>query len=543
MEKSPAGKELEGVSLGQVLEEELRQVRGSRAKRLEPVENKSDARGSLIGLAFSGGGIRSATFNLGILQGLAQLGLLRKFDYLSTVSGGGYIGSWLMAWMQHQKIGIVEVEKRLTPQAYKSKDVSEPSEVRFLRNYGNYLTPRKGLISADFWAFAASYLRNTLLNLTILLLLLLSLLLLPRAIVYVPHWLDRLDDWGYGLAWLTSKTPSEKGFAQYWAIVVGMLFGLVGVVSMGLNLCWVDPPKGGKGCWIAKSWAIHIFIAVPLLLSASLLSYGFDQVFRYDLPQDGPSQWMIITGLSVYFGLWLIACGARWVARRIFWRRCETGPASRVILSTAFVTSAVCGLLFVPYADVVRGQAAPRTMMGLWDVVTWGTPALVGIMLVAGALHIGLMGRQFRDPYREWWARLGGCLGFYAACWLLLFLIVAYVPVWLDSFLVHEYAKHHYRFTVSGVLLWAASTAYGVLFGKSPLTSVPKPDAPLTKKIAAWAATATPYIFILGLLAGLSVVAAWVAAALAINPLLSETRPSMKILRFRSHGWSLQSWH
>src|ERR1035437_3270372 len=48
-----------------------------------------------LGLAFSGGGIRSATFNLGVLQGLAELGLLPFIDYLSTVSGGGYIGSWL----------------------------------------------------------------------------------------------------------------------------------------------------------------------------------------------------------------------------------------------------------------------------------------------------------------------------------------------------------------------------------------------------------------------------------------------------------------
>ncbi len=515
MEKTPASKEPEEIFLSQVLEEELRQVRSSRAKRLEPAENRNDTRGSLIGLAFSGGGIRSATFNLGVLQGLAQLGLLRKFDYLSTVSGGGYIGSWLMAWMQHQKIGIGEVEKKLAPQAYKAKDVGEPSEVRFLRNYSNYLTPRKGVMSADFWAFVASYLRNTLLNLTILLLLLLSLLLLPRAVVYIPHWLDRFDDWGYGLAWLTTKTPSEKGFAQYWALLVGMFFGLVGVVAMGLNLCWVNPPKGEKICWIAKPWAIHMFIVVPLLISASLLSYGFDQVFRYDLPPDGLPRWMIITGLSVYFSLWVIACGARWVARRMFWRRCEVGPASWVILPTAFVTGALCGLLFLPYAQMVNGQATDRTMMGLWNVVTWGAPVLAGIMLVAGALHIGLMGRQFRDPYREWWARLGGCLGFYATCWLLLFLIVAYVPLWLNSFLVHEYAKHHYRFTVSGVLLWAASTAYGVLFGKSPLTSVPRPDAPLRKKIAGWAARATPYIFILGLLAGLSVVAAWIAAMLA----------------------------
>ncbi len=52
---------------------------------------------NLIGLAFSGGGIRSATFGLGILEALKDHNLLKKIDYLSTVSGGGYIGAWLSA--------------------------------------------------------------------------------------------------------------------------------------------------------------------------------------------------------------------------------------------------------------------------------------------------------------------------------------------------------------------------------------------------------------------------------------------------------------
>ena len=48
-------------------------------------------------ICISGGGIRSATFGLGVLRGLARCGLLGSFHYLSTVSGGGYIGSWLSA--------------------------------------------------------------------------------------------------------------------------------------------------------------------------------------------------------------------------------------------------------------------------------------------------------------------------------------------------------------------------------------------------------------------------------------------------------------
>jgi hypothetical protein len=56
---------------------------------------EGDASERLIGLAFSGGGIRSATTNLGVLQALSRMGILRLVDYLSTVSGGGYIGGCL----------------------------------------------------------------------------------------------------------------------------------------------------------------------------------------------------------------------------------------------------------------------------------------------------------------------------------------------------------------------------------------------------------------------------------------------------------------
>lgn len=53
---------------------------------------------NLTGIALSGGGIRSATFCLGVLQALAKYDCLKRFDYLSTVSGGGYIGSSLNWW-------------------------------------------------------------------------------------------------------------------------------------------------------------------------------------------------------------------------------------------------------------------------------------------------------------------------------------------------------------------------------------------------------------------------------------------------------------
>ena len=50
---------------------------------------------------------------MGAIQELARRGVLAQFDYLSTVSGGGYIGSWLTAWI-HRAGGLGDVLPRLT---------------------------------------------------------------------------------------------------------------------------------------------------------------------------------------------------------------------------------------------------------------------------------------------------------------------------------------------------------------------------------------------------------------------------------------------
>src|SRR5215468_5394169 len=60
-------------------------------------------------LCFSGGGIRSATFNLGVIQALAKSGLLMRFDYLSSVSGGGYIAAWLQGWLKRASLDAAKV--------------------------------------------------------------------------------------------------------------------------------------------------------------------------------------------------------------------------------------------------------------------------------------------------------------------------------------------------------------------------------------------------------------------------------------------------
>ena len=140
----------------------------------------------LVGLAFSGGGIRSATFNLGVLQGLAGLtrsGLLKYLDYLSTVSGGGYIGGWLTAWIHRHREGLEGVVRELKNETRASKLEPEPEPLAHLRDYSNFVMPRTGMLSADTWTFVVIYIRNLLLNWVVLIPLLASVLMVPKKIV------------------------------------------------------------------------------------------------------------------------------------------------------------------------------------------------------------------------------------------------------------------------------------------------------------------------------------------------------------------------
>jgi len=116
-------------------------------------------------LAISGGGIRSATFALGVLQALARLGGLRAMDYLSTVSGGGYIGSFLGSL--YLPATVRENPASAGPAAAPPRDtvdhvervLADPASppVSWLRENGRYITP-KG--AGDYFYAAAIFIRN-----------------------------------------------------------------------------------------------------------------------------------------------------------------------------------------------------------------------------------------------------------------------------------------------------------------------------------------------------------------------------------------------
>jgi hypothetical protein len=133
---------------------------------------------NLVGLALSGGGIRSATFALGVLQALAGRDLLRYVDYLSTVSGGGYIGTSLLWWLSGRAgrtFGVrpwrqdVPENQRFPygtddPSVWRDRagQDSGPRLLRNLKEKGNYLTPGSGI---DAVSMIAVVLRGVILNL------------------------------------------------------------------------------------------------------------------------------------------------------------------------------------------------------------------------------------------------------------------------------------------------------------------------------------------------------------------------------------------
>ena len=136
-----------------------------------------------VGLALSGGGIRSASFSLGVLQALARHKLLKKVDYLSTVSGGGYIGSALTWWLgrkppQIPQVGPSQTTKAGTHVEYfpfgaiklddatarKPNGKEQHAILDFLRFHSSYLVPGQGL---DLSSIVALVLRNILLSLFI----------------------------------------------------------------------------------------------------------------------------------------------------------------------------------------------------------------------------------------------------------------------------------------------------------------------------------------------------------------------------------------
>ncbi|HEY2157728.1 MAG TPA: patatin-like phospholipase family protein, partial [Isosphaeraceae bacterium] len=534
------------LDFGQVLVEELasidRRRRGSYAEEKGPAavapalippdgaaaaervgvdRRLRDARGEalrkhLVGVAFSGGGIRSATFAVGVLQGLAKLGLLRRIDYLSTVSGGGYAGSWLAAWIKREG-SVTNVEKQLaTSRVVNSKadrggllkkggeagraegDVvdEEPEPIYHLRAYSRFLAPRSGLLTADTWSLITTYLRNLAINLA---------MLLPAALAVV--FALRLAVWFCGLSY---DFRESEGIVT---TVVSLVLGLVAFwVAFALNARGVNyirsVQEGGGGRPPFNAAHFVAGIVVPMVVGVFFLArvnLAVDRnIWRWmtkdlpvdpgHIPIDSRHLWLLrgslALGSAVSFGGLL--------ALIYFFESLRYPSAKRGWLLGSSFLSGFAGGAFLSVILIL----ALRTglLPGRPDLVaTYATPLGLLAVVAATVVHVGHLGRDIGEIEREWWARLDAWLVIAAIAWVAIFEVVLYLPaavVWIGE----DYIGPG---VIGGLVTsWLGTTVAGVLAGSSARTGQPDGSATLE----AVAAVAPP-IFLIGLFGGLGALA------------------------------------
>ncbi|BFO55388.1 hypothetical protein [Acidovorax sacchari] len=277
--------------------DELAQAVSQRRKALRDEAKKSgdgtvptlDDDAPLWGLALSGGGIRSATFCLGLLRSLADKGLLLRFDVLSTVSGGGYLGG---------TVGRLFDRARADTGARKVNDaIAQAEKTHFgwwVRANGRYLTPA----GARDTLFALSlYLRN-LIGIHVEFGIIAALLALALCAFDLLAW-QGLDLWGShapGLfAWIEWLQPwiptlwlvaplamlaAACHILAYWQLQwararhIGTVLGGVGatsivviaVLALGLRQVGVLEPGA------ASSWRVPMLCMAGVLVALSASS-------------------------------------------------------------------------------------------------------------------------------------------------------------------------------------------------------------------------------------------------------------------------------
>lgn len=182
-----------------------------KTRRKEAGLKEGNPEKDAVGLALSGGGIRSATFNLGILQALQRYKIFKHVDYVSTVSGGGYIGScltWLTSIFNKFPFGT----------SRKDHDDIGGKVLAWLRAHGKYLIPGEGL---TVWALMGAVLTGIFVNLVILIPVFLAAFYVLRLdIPYVPPL----------PAFLSSFFLQAEPFA--WILALGLVLLAVFIIFM-----------------------------------------------------------------------------------------------------------------------------------------------------------------------------------------------------------------------------------------------------------------------------------------------------------------------
>ncbi|HTL63054.1 MAG TPA: patatin-like phospholipase family protein [Nitrospira sp.] len=360
-------------------------------------------------LCLSGGGIRSATFALGVLQGLSRLSLLKRFDYLSTVSGGGYIGSWLTAWVHRHPDGVAGVMDDLRRPPSDTKD-PEPEAVNWLRRYSNYLSPRLGLMSVDSWTLFGTYLRNLTLNWLVLVPMLATVLLTPRLLVSILHW-----------EVANPRLPAQVMFAA------GLLLGVVGLTHFHLFRPSLDHLRSSV-VWKyfeRQQWFL-IGGLTPMLTAVLLLTTAFawyrngggclKDLTLFFLDSRGT---FLLGGASMH--------GLGWLIGALLLRRWRSADLWLVIEFIVILWSGSVGGLFLWSILAETPPDVTVSQFAEWYAV-FAVPGFLTMFLLTATIFIGVASRYTDDHDREWWGRAGAWMLIASIFWMGLNALVIFGP-------------------------------------------------------------------------------------------------------------------
>ena len=361
---------------------EVRRASDDEADNGPRAGSGDDLHGRLTGLALSGGGIRSATFALGVLQRLACADLLKRFDYLSTVSGGGYIGGSL-TWLLSRREGL-DATGAGFPYGVRRRGLggNESNVLRHLRLHGNYLTPGKGITPLSL---AAVVLRGIVLNLLIWLpLMVLFFWGLQRLEFYL---VDLTDQWEYPPCLVEVYVIELSRFHGYPALLI-LVAAVFVLLSVLYSLATWRPVLPQPYRWRRRyeqgmRWLVGLGVPLAGLVSLPLVR---DWLFEGGMASLLGGAVTLLTGLGSGLGSFF-----------------GTGAAARgrvpVGLLAAVASALVLyGLAFLSYDLAERYLEATSAWVG---VLFWGA---VAVSLLTGWLvnvnYISLH-RYYRDRLME----------------------------------------------------------------------------------------------------------------------------------------------
>src|SRR5215467_7877422 len=448
-------------------------------------------------LCISGGGIRSATFALGALQGLAELGILENFDYLSTVSGGGFIGSWLTAWKERWK-GLTTPKKlgdktttlvsQLKPFAL-PPPVEHPDPVQHLREYNNYLSPKLGFFSADTWTLVATVGRNMLLNWLVFIPLLMFGLVLPRIVLS----LARLGE-TYSL-WYVPAVRPWLGSLKYVRPAGAVLLFFIGIVNVLRYL----PGVGGENHTekeFLRSCLLPVMLAALAFITLDAWFTGGDASGATSLDFWELLAGILLPGIAAY-----VVCLFTDM-KKLAGRKLRKAALLLAIIVTGFSVAGGAWLLIAKLFHQFD-----------WTIyVTFGVPLLLLAFALAVTVFVGFSSLVLEDDDREWIARAGAWVLLGIVCWTGVFALVLLAPKLLLTYF-GPWAKSAFA-AVGGVA--GCITALAGLSSKTKAqkdsASPPQSGAQTQKTsgILDLAATLAAPVFIVVFLTSLSILTNWI---------------------------------